>query len=143
MPDHARPDHPVHGAAHGASRAPLRAAIVASALLALAACQTTGDEMEPSKDTIACKLQGQRIVVRFTEQEARMLMPPDERLINLYQVPTTNGMRFSNGTMELRGVADGMVVTNLVLTRENGSAPLTDCEPLKVPKKSNNPWLLK
>jgi len=93
------------------------------------------NEMVPSPDTYACKLSGERIVVRFTEQEARILMPPDNRLVTLYQLPTATGVRYSNGAMELRGAG-----TNLRLTREDSTVGLTDCEPLKVPKKSANPF---
>lgn len=111
-------------------------------LIALAAfvagCAGMGEkEMEISKDTYACKLQGKRLVVRFTEQEARVLMPPDERLVTLYQVSTMGGVRYTNGMMELRGTG-----TDLTLTRDNFAIALTDCEPLKVPKKSSNPFLL-
>lgn len=107
------------------------------AVAALAACATSSGETEISKDTFACKLQGQRIVVRFTEQEARILMPPDEHLVTLYQVSTQNGVRYTNGLMELRGST-----SDLTLIRENVAVGLTDCEPLRVPKKSSNPFLL-
>lgn len=118
-------------------RARAAVAAIAGALL-LCACATGGDEMELSTDTYACKLQGQRIVIRFTEQEARILMPPDENKVTLYQVSTLNGVRYTNGMMELRGAG-----TDLTLVRDNLSVSLTGCEPLKVPKKSNNPFLLK
>jgi membrane-bound inhibitor of C-type lysozyme len=120
-------------------RARRKSPAFAIALLAssvLAGCATSGGEMETSKDTFACKLNGQRIVVRFTEQEARILMPPDERLVTLYQVATLNGVRYTNGMMELRGST-----SDLTLIRENTATALTDCEPLKVPKKSSNPFL--
>lgn len=107
------------------------------AVAALAACATSSGETEISKDTFACKLQGQRIVVRFTEQEARILMPPDDRLVTLYQVSTGTGVRYTNGMMDLRGAG-----TELTLTRDNFAVALTGCEPLKVPKKSGNPFLL-
>jgi membrane-bound inhibitor of C-type lysozyme len=117
------------------------APLVALALvLVLAACATGGDEMEPSHDTFSCKLHDERIVVRFTEQEARVLMPPDEHLVTLYQLPGGSGVRYSNGLMEMRGSADG---ANLSLIREGQATALTGCEPLKVPKKSSNPFLLK
>lgn len=107
----------------------------------VAGCASFGEtEMEASRDTYACKLQGKRLVVRFTEQEARLLMPPDERLVTLYQVTTMNGVRYTNGMMELRGAAAG---TDLTLTRDNVAMALTDCEPLQVPKKSSNPFMLK
>jgi hypothetical protein len=66
-------------------------------------------------------------------------MPPDERLVTLYQVSTMGGVRYTNGMMELRGTGIG---TDLTLTRDNFAVALTDCEPLKVPKKSSNPFLL-
>jgi membrane-bound inhibitor of C-type lysozyme len=104
----------------------------------VAGCAGLGEtEMEVSKDTYACKMQGQRLVVRFTEQEARLLMPPDDRLVTLYQVSTGAGVRYTNGMMELRGAG-----TELTLTRDNFAVALTGCEPLKVPKKSGNPFLL-
>ncbi len=101
----------------------------------LAGCATGDGEMEPSKDTYSCKLQGERFIVRFTEQEARILMPPEGRAVTLYQVTTGAGVRYTNGMMELRGSG-----TNLTLVRDNFAVALTDCEPLKVPKKSGNPF---
>jgi hypothetical protein len=58
-------------------------------------------------------------------------MPPDENLVTLYQVSTLKGVRYTNGMMELRGSTN-----DLTLIRENTATALTDCEPLKVPKKS-------
>ncbi len=116
----------------------LLAAIVAAALVAGCAGMGGEPEMEASKDTFSCKLQGDRIVVRFTEQEARVLMPPDERLVTLYQVPSGGSVRYTNGMMELRGAG-----TQLTLIRDSFAVALTGCEPLKVPKKSSNPFLLK
>lgn len=91
--------------------------------------------MELSQDTFSCKLQGERFIVRFTEQEARILMPPDARPVTLYQVSTGAGVRYTNGMIELRGSG-----TSLTLVRDNFAVALTDCEPLKVPKKSHNPF---
>jgi membrane-bound inhibitor of C-type lysozyme len=103
-----------------------------------AGCAGIGEpEMVLSKDTFACKLQGQRLVVRFAEQEARILMPPDERLVTLYQITSAGGVRYSNGMMELRGAG-----TELTLIRDNFAVALTDCAPLKLPKKSGNPFTL-
>jgi membrane-bound inhibitor of C-type lysozyme len=131
-------------AAAACSRAPIlrRSPLVVTLAITIAAlvagCAGLGEkEMEVSKDTYACKLQGQRLVVRFTEQEARLLMPPDERLVTLYQVSTGTGVRYTNGMMDLRGAG-----TDLTLTRDNFAVALTGCEPLKVPKKSGNPFLL-
>jgi membrane-bound inhibitor of C-type lysozyme len=116
-------------------RRALAVALITTAALC-GGCATSGGEMETSKDTFGCKLSGQRIVVRFTEQEARILMPPDERLVTLYQVSTQNGVRYTNGMMDLRGSTG-----DLTLIRDNTATALTDCEPLKVPKKSSNPFL--
>jgi hypothetical protein len=52
-------------------------------------------------------------------------------------VSTQNGVRYTNGLMELRGST-----SDLTLIRENVAVGLTDCEPLKVPKKSTNPFML-
>ncbi len=120
---------------------PLHALIaLAAAALLLGGCTGMGseNEMEASTDSFACKLGTERIVVRFTEQEARILMPPDEHLVTLYQMPTGGGVRYSNGMIELRGSG-----ANITLIREDVPVVLTACEPLKVPKKSNNPFLLK
>lgn len=131
---------PAQQRARSLLRAAFRAPALAPALVAMAllcaGCATQGGEMETSKDTFGCKLDGQRIVVRFTEQEARILMPPDERLVTLYQVSTHNGVRYTNGMIDLRGST-----SDLTLIRDNTATRLTDCEPLKVPKKSTNPFL--
>jgi membrane-bound inhibitor of C-type lysozyme len=127
-------------AAAASSRGPIlrRLPLVIALAALVAGCAGLGEkEMEVSKDTYACKLQGQRLVVRFTEQEARILMPPDDRLVTLYQVSTGTGVRYTNGMMDLRGAG-----TELTLTRDNFAVALTGCEPLKVPKKSGNPFLL-
>ena len=50
---------------------------------------------------------------------------------------TGTGVRYTNGMMDLRGAG-----TELTLTRDNFAVALTGCEPLKVPKKSGNPFLL-
>ncbi|MBS0319954.1 MAG: hypothetical protein JSR18_05385 [Proteobacteria bacterium] len=104
----------------------------------LGACATGGDPMVPSEDTVQCQMQGQRIVIRFVDQEARLLMPPNGERINLYQIGSTmpGQMRFSNGLMELTGTNK-----DLRLTKDGQSMALVNCEPLMVPKKSNNPFL--
>ena len=85
------------------SRLPAAAlAIVAAALVV--ACAPTPEKPEevPSPDTFECMLEAERWLVRFTDQEARLLTPQGER-INLYQVATGSGVRFTNGLIELRG----------------------------------------
>jgi hypothetical protein len=105
-------------------------------LLLVNACASSGEkEMGPSDDTLQCEMQGQRLVVRFTEQEARMLMPPSGERVNLYQISAGGGaVRYSNGLMELTGSG-----SQLTLTKDGFAIALVDCKPLMVPKKSADP----
>jgi membrane-bound inhibitor of C-type lysozyme len=114
--------------------APRRAAL---ALVALTAIVTAGCSNKPSKEeeeaarnTFACQLRGERVVLRFDAGEARLLMPGGERVV-LYQLPTASGVRFSNGTLELRGKG-----TDLQLFNDSGAVPLVDCQPYALPKPS-------
>ena len=84
-------------------------------------------EEEASKNTFACQLNGERLVIRFADGEARMLMPDAQR-VTLYQLPIASGVRYSNGTLELRG--KGM---ELQLLRDGVTAVLKDCEPYTPP----------
>jgi hypothetical protein len=98
-------------------------ALVAS--LALAACenpQKKRDE-ELAKNTFACQWNGERFVVRFADGEARVLLPGAQR-VTLYQIPVASGVRYSNGSMELRGKG-----TELQFIMDNVLTPLRDCEP--------------
>jgi membrane-bound inhibitor of C-type lysozyme len=110
-----------------------RVALVA-ALCALVApgCADTPskDEQEAARNTFACTLSGERLVVRFDAGEARLLMPGGERVV-LYQVPTASGVRFSNGTLELRGKG-----VELQLMSDTAVTPLVDCKPYVLPKAS-------
>jgi membrane-bound inhibitor of C-type lysozyme len=103
---------------------------IAIAVGLLAACQSgpTKEELEAAKNTIDCERPGERIVIRFAEGEARLLMPDATRVI-LYQVPSGSGFRYLNGLMELRG--KGMDVE---LTR-NDAATHFACKPYEIPKK--------
>jgi membrane-bound inhibitor of C-type lysozyme len=96
----------------------------------LAGCQQgpTKEEIEAAKSTVDCERPGERIVIRFAEGEARLLMPDGTRVI-LYQVPSGSGIRYLNGLMELRG--KGM---DLELTREQNAVHLK-CKPYEIPKK--------
>jgi membrane-bound inhibitor of C-type lysozyme len=96
----------------------------------LCACQQgpTKDEVEAAKNTVDCERPGERIVIRFAEGEARLLMADGTRVV-LYQVPSGSGIRYLNGLMELRG--KGM---DLELTREQAAVHLK-CKPYEVPKK--------
>src|SRR5213593_3106659 len=77
-------------------------ALVFAAAIAGCASSPSKEEEEAVKNTFACQLQGERLVLRFDAGEARMLMPGGERVV-LYQIPTSSGVRFSNGNLELRG----------------------------------------
>ena len=86
-------------------------------------------EEELAKTTFACQLNGERFIVRFAEGEARVLLPGAQR-VTLYQIPsgsTGSIVRYSNGSMELRGRG-----TELTFIVDNQSAPLRDCEPYAV-----------
>ncbi len=111
------------------SRTMLALACVAAALLA-AGCadKPSKEEEEAARNTFTCQLKGERLVLRFDSGEARLLMPGGERVI-LYQLPTASGVRYSNGTLELRGKG-----TELQLIDEGTAVPLVDCQPYALPK---------
>ena len=113
--------------------APLRLPLLllaCAATLALSACKTgpTRDELEAARESIDCHHADQHFVIRFTEAEARILMPDGKRAI-LYQVPAGSGVRYMNGDMELRGKA-----LDMTLMRYQGALHL-DCKPFALPKK--------
>lgn len=97
--------------------------LVAGLLLSACDPMQKKKEEELAKTTFACQLNGERFVVRFAEGEARILMPGMNR-VTLYQLPTASGVRYSNGTMELRGKG-----TELQFIADNVTTPLRDCEP--------------
>lgn len=109
-----------------------RRLVCAAALTALfvAACAMppSKEEEEAAKNTFACASGGERIVIRFDIGEARLLMADGNR-VSLYQIPTTDGVRFSNGNVELRG--KGM---DLELVRLGVATPLKDCQPFSALK---------
>jgi membrane-bound inhibitor of C-type lysozyme len=95
--------------------------------VALAACAAPGkDANEAARNTFACSLAGQRLVVRFDADEARLLMPGGDR-VTLYRISAASGVRYTNGLMELRGTGN-----ELELIREGTSTPLSGCEPFAV-----------
>jgi hypothetical protein len=102
-----------------------RILFVAFAAFLLVACENPmkKKEEEIAKNTFACVYNGERFLVRFGNGEARMLLPELQR-VTLYQIPTDSGVRYSNGTMELRGKG-----TELQLIRDGVVTPLKDCEP--------------
>ncbi|MEP7328164.1 MAG: MliC family protein [Betaproteobacteria bacterium] len=98
------------------------------AALALTGCENPQKkkEEEAAKNTFACHMNGERLVLRFADGEARMLMPNAQR-ITLYQIPTASGVRYSNGTLELRGKG-----VELQLIVDGSTIALKDCEPYAV-----------
>ena len=110
------------------ARWPLVAAVAVGATLA--ACNTSPDKeaQEAARNTFACQLAGERLVIRFDAGEARLLMPGGDR-VTLYQIAAASGVRFTNGLMELRG--KGM---ELQLVRDGNSATLEGCQPYVVPQ---------
>jgi hypothetical protein len=107
------------------------ALVVACFVLGIAACdhmKPSKEEEEAVKNTFACKLNGERLVIRFDVGEARMLTSTGEK-ITLYQISTPNMLRFSNGNLELRGN-----IPNLSLIEYGVAAKLDDCQPYVAPK---------
>ena len=109
-----------------------RKAFPAAAIAALVAlgCKTgpTPEEIEAAKNSIDCERPGEHFVIRYDQGEARILMPDATRVV-LYQVPSTSGPRYLNGSMELRG--SGM---KLELIRDQQLVHL-DCKPFELPKE--------
>ena len=107
-------------------------AIVACAFVAgtLGGCGSTPSKeaQEAAKNTFACQLDGQRLVMKFDQGEARLLMPDGDRVI-LYQVPMGSGIRYTNGDLDLRGKG-----TDLQLIRDGNATPLADCKPYLPPQ---------
>ena len=105
---------------------------VALAVLIASGCaeKATKEEQEAARNTFACMLSGERLVVRFAQGEARILMPGGDRVV-LYQIPTASGIRFSNGKVELRGKG-----SDLQYLVDGNVTPLVDCKPYELPKAS-------
>jgi hypothetical protein len=113
------------------SMRPALALVAGAVLLAgLAACEhkPSKEEEEAAKNTFACRLAGQRLVIRFDLGEARMLTATGEK-ITLYQIPAAAGVRFSNGSMELRGKDQ-----DLTLIEYGVATKLESCEPYSASK---------
>ena len=109
----------------------LRRTVVTAAVVLLGACQNSGptkEELEIAAKTIDCQRGADRIVIRFDDGEARLLMP-DATRVNLYQIAAATGLRYTNGLMELRGV--GLEFT---LVRD-GLATALVCKRYEIPKK--------
>ena len=113
-----------------AVRPPVAALITVALTCVLGACADTQrkDAEEAAKNTYACQLDGQRLVMKFEMGEARLLMPDGDRII-LYQVPMGSGIRYTNGNLDLRGKG-----TDLQLIRNGNPSQLVGCEPYIPPK---------
>jgi membrane-bound inhibitor of C-type lysozyme len=107
-------------------------ALLAGALVlaGVAACEhkPSKEEEEAVKNTYACQLAGQRVVIRFDTGEARMLTATGEK-VTLYQIPTTTGVRYSNGNTELRGKGE-----DLTLIEFGVASKLDNCKPYAAAK---------
>lgn len=103
--------------------APLAAAMLA----ACGAAQTRAND-EAARNTFVCQLGGERVVIRFEPGEARLLLPGGDR-VALYEIPAASGVRYSNGTLELRGKGN-----DLQLGGDGKLTPLVDCQPYATPK---------
>ncbi|MEP7207820.1 MAG: MliC family protein [Casimicrobiaceae bacterium] len=107
----------------------LAAWLLLGALLGGCSNKPTKEEEEAARNTFACESVADRIVIRFDRGEARLLLPGGDR-VTLYQVPSVSGIRFTNGSMDLRGKG-----TDLQLGRDgNPPVPLKDCALLTPPK---------
>jgi membrane-bound inhibitor of C-type lysozyme len=104
------------------------------AVAAIAGCEhmnkPTKEEEQAAKNTFACQLVGERLIIRFESGEARMLTAGNEK-ITLYQIPSPSGVRYSNGTIELRGKGKGM---DLTLIENGASTALEGCQQYTPPK---------
>ena len=99
----------------------------------VAACQSSGptkDEIDAAKQTIDCDFGGERIVIRFAEGEARMLMPDGTRVI-LYQVTAASGLRYTNGLFDLRGTGLEFMFQRDRITMKG------TCKPYEIPPKKD------
>ena len=107
-------------------------AIVIAAALAGCADKVSKEEQEAAKNTYVCLMDGERLLIRFDMGMARMLMPNGER-ISLYQIPSASGagVRFSNGSLELRGKGTELMLIDATTATE---VALTQCAPYSAPK---------
>ena len=100
-------------------------------LVGLAACEhkPSKDEEEAVKNTFACQLTGQRVVIRFDTGEARILTANGEKF-TLYQIQAAGGLsRYTNGSVELRGRGE-----ELTMIEYGVATKLEDCKPYAPPK---------
>ncbi|CAG0993028.1 hypothetical protein BURK1_02374 [Burkholderiales bacterium] len=106
---------------------------IAASVFAVACAAPEKQPDVPSQDTIACQLNGQRMVIRFLPDEVRFLTPEGER-VTLQKVPASSGVRYTNGLVEIRGGGGTPTMPEgLHYVRDGNAWPLRDCVPLMVP----------
>ena len=101
----------------------------AAVLLAACAHKANKEEEEAARNTIVCKLDGERLMIRLDVGEVRLLMPNGNR-VSLYQISSDTGLRYTNGMLELRGKD-----LNLTLLRNGDPVRLEDCKHYELPKQ--------
>ena len=97
-------------------------------LAAACAHKPSKDEEEAARNTIVCKIDGERLMIRFDVGEVRLLMPSGDK-ISLYQISGDSVMRYTNGIMELRGRD-----LQQTLVRNGDATKLDDCKHYEIPK---------
>jgi len=103
--------------------------LAGAALVTACAHKASKEEEEAARNTIVCKLDGERLMIRLDVGEVRLLMPNGTR-VNLYQISSDSGLRYTNGMMELRGKD-----LNLSLIRNGELTKLEDCKQYELPKQ--------
>ena len=97
-------------------------------LAAACAHKPSKDEEEAARNTIVCKIDGERLMIRFDVGEVRLLMPSGDK-VSLYQISGDSMMRYTNGIMELRGRD-----LQQTLVRNGDATKLEDCKHYEIPK---------
>ncbi|MDR0250530.1 MAG: hypothetical protein LBI35_04355 [Burkholderiales bacterium] len=100
-------------------------------LVALSGCDALSksrNEEQAIKNTVDCVYQDERLLVRFDRDEVRILMPDGER-IYLYRMPSSRGVLYTNGNLELLGKG-----TDITFGPAGGVAKLV-CKPYEVEDK--------
>jgi membrane-bound inhibitor of C-type lysozyme len=111
----------------------IRSALALLLATALTACvgNPSKDEEEAAKNTFTCLLEGERVVIRFDQGTARILLPTGDT-VALYQIPATSGVRFSNGNLELHGKGTDLTLIDF---NTSTSTALAQCGPYTPPAK--------
>jgi hypothetical protein len=111
----------------------IRAALALLVATALTGCvgNPSKDEEEAAKNTFVCLLDGERLVIRFDQGTARILLPTGDT-VSLYQIPATSGVRFSNGNLELHGKGTDLTLIDF---NTSTSTALSQCGPYTAPSK--------